>query len=179
MSIIDYNFEVPTPYSLSQESPAVLVFEQIIPATETYYAKKREALWARFHDTGIGNPDVTYWVRCMSQRYTELKAEWDVKFRAWEEYLASIANQQTLTLSDSSNNSNSTVTTQRYDPPDVSTSGGVATRYLDTQDTVMNSYYQENYSGLEPETYREYIDAVENPYQRWAAEFDKLFYWGM
>lgn len=179
MSIIDYNFEVPTPYSLSQESPAVLVFEQIIPATETYYAKKREALWARFHDTGIGNPDVTYWVRCMSQRYTELKAEWDVRFRAWEEYMTRLSGYSAIDLADSEIDSTSTVTGKHYDPPVTTQSGSNATAYLDTQDVTVNSFHQDTHGGLEPATVGEYMDAVENPYNRWASEFDRLFYWGL
>ena len=40
-------------------------------------------------------------------------------------------------------------------------------------------YEQNTYGGLEAETVRQYGDAVENPFEKWAAEFDKLFYWGL
>lgn len=170
---------VPTPYSLSQESPPVLVFEQIIDNSQVNYQRKREALWARFSDVGIGNPDVAYWVRCMKNRDAELYGKYEIRFRAWNEYLNRLAGYTTLDLKDTSTDSTSTNTTQRYDPPDVSTAGAVATSYLDTQDNNSVVFHQDTHNGLESETVRQYMDAIENPYEEWAREFDKLFYWGM
>lgn len=179
MSIIDYNFEVPTPYSLSQDTPPVNVFELIISNTQVNYLKKREALWARFSNVGIGNPDVNYWVRCMINRDAELYDKYEIRFRTFNEYVTRLNGYTSIDLADSQQDSTSTVTSKRYDPPDVSSAGADATKYLDTQDTTTNVFHQDTHGGLEPDTVAEYMDAVRNPYEEWAREFDKLFYWGM
>ena len=64
-----------------------------------------------------------------------------------------------------------------YDPPEVSVQGAVAADYLADQNKT--DYEQKTYGGLEPATVRDYGDAVENPFETWAREFDKLFYWGL
>lgn len=171
----DYSCEIPTPYSLTQETPPVDVFEQIISTSETYYLKKREALWARFHDTGIGNPDTTYWIRCMTNRYTEIKAKWDIRFRAYEEYLTRLAGYTSIDLADSQ--LDSTSTNKTYDPPETGTAQADAVSFLSDQNVT--DFSQTTHGGLEPATVGEYMDAVRNPYEEWAREFDKLFYWGM
>lgn len=175
MSWIDYDMEIPTPYSMSQQTPPVDVFEQLISTSEIYYTQKRAALWARFHDTGVGNPDIAYWLRAMASRYQEIKAEYDVKFRAWEEYLTRIGALTNLDLTDSSLESSSVNKT--YDPPEIGTALQNATSYLSDQNTT--DFNQKTQNGLDPETVRQYIDAIDSPYRAWAAEFDKLFYWGV
>ena len=112
----------------------------------------------------------------MKGKSMEIYDEYVIKFRAWEEYVARLAaNTGDVDLSDSSMSSRSVQ--QHYDPPQTSSAGAEATSYLDTQD--VNSFEQSSQSGLEPETVRQYMDAVRDPFEEWAARFDKLFYWGM
>lgn len=75
---------VPTPYSILNGDDARDVFSEIIPDTEQYATEKRAVLWAVYGDTGIGNPDVDYWVRRMKGRYHVIGSEYDLKISAWE-----------------------------------------------------------------------------------------------
>ena len=166
----------PTPYSiLNDPDDGEDVFETIIPTSEAYYSEKRAALWARFHDTGLGNADKTYWERAMNFRYKEIKDRYDIKFRVFSEYKAKLAAAQTVDLADGSMESNSV--NRVYDPPEVSVQGKIAEDYLSDQNRT--DFSQKTYGGLEPETVREYMDAVTNPAETFAREFDKLFYWGL
>ena len=67
---------------------------------------------------------------------------------------------------------------KNYDPPESQLGPtDTAANYLSDQNKT--EYEQKTYGGLEPATVREYGDAVENPFETWAREFDKLFYWGL
>ena len=166
----------PTPYSiLNDPDDGEDVFETIIPTSEAYYADKRAALWARFHDTGLGNADKTYWERAMHYRYEEISERYDIKFRVFAEYKARLALATKVDLSDGSMESESL--NKVYDPPEVSVQGATATDYL--ADQTKTEFNQKTFGGLEPETVREYMDAVSNPAEAFAREFDKLFYWGL
>ena len=166
----------PTPYSiLNDPDDGEDVFETIIPTSEAYYADKRAALWARFHDTGLGNEDKAYWERAMNYRYKEIKERYDIKFRVFSEYKARLAQASKVDLSDGSMESESL--NKVYDPPEVSVSGATAADYL--ADQTKTEFSQKTFGGLEPETVREYMDAVSNPAEAFAREFDKLFYWGL
>ena len=166
----------PTPYSiLNRDEDSYDIFEKIIPNTDTYYTEKRLALWNRFHDTGIGNSDEAYWIRAMKARAAEIAGRYDIKMRVFSEYKTRLASAASVDLSDGKITSNSVNRT--YDPPEVSVQGAVADDYLADQNKT--DYEQKTYGGLEAETVRQYGDAVENPFERWAAEFDKLFYWGL
>lgn len=177
---------VPTPYSLANDpDDPVDVFAEIFPryldpdnpslGEYPYWEEKREALWARFHDTGIGNTDVDYWVRCMKGKAAEMDQKYLIRFRVWAEYHAKLAAAVTVDLSDSAMDSESVQ--QHYDPPETSIAGAQAAYYLDTQD--VNRYEQTTHGGTEAESVRDYNRAVENPFEYYAREFDKLFYWGM
>ena len=170
----------PTPYSiLNDPDDGEDVFETIFPTSDSYYSEKRLAMWNRFHDTGIGNADKTYWERCVKAKAAEIDGRYEVKFRVWSEYqarLAALAAQnKEIDLSDGKIESNSV--NRNYDPPEVAVQGAVADDYLADQNKT--DYTQKTYGGLEPATVREYGDAVENPFETWAREFDKLFYWGL
>ena len=166
----------PTPYSiLNDPDDGEDVFETIIPDTEAYYDDKRKALWMRFHDTGLGNADKTYWERCMKGRYGEISEKYDIRFRVFAEYKARLAQASKVDLSDGSMESESL--NKVYDPPEVSVQGATATDYLADQNKT--EFNQKTFGGLEPETVREYMDAVSNPAESFAREFDKLFYWGL
>ena len=166
----------PTPYSiLNDPDDGEDVFETIIPDTEAYYSDKRKALWMRFHDTGLGNADKTYWERCMKGRYGEISEKYDIRFRVFAEYKARLAQASKVDLSDGSMESDSV--NKVYDPPEVSVQGATATDYLADQNKT--EFNQKTFGGLEPETVREYMDAVSNPAESFAREFDKLFYWGL
>lgn len=167
---------VPTPYSiLNDPDDGEDVFDTIIPNTDAYYTEKRAALWARFSDTGIGNPDKAYWERCMTNKAAEIEERYDIKMRVFSEYKTRLATAQSIDLADSSMESKSV--NRLYDPPEVSTAGAEATNYLADQNVT--DFTQTTHGGLEPETVAEYMAAVRNPFEDWAREFDKLFYWGI
>jgi len=166
----------PTPYSiLNRDEDSYDIFEKIIPDTDVYYTEKRLALWNRFHDTGIGNSDEAYWIRAMKARAAEIAGRYDIKMRVFSEYKTRLAGVSSISLSDSEIKSESINKT--YDPPEVSVAGATAADYLAEQNKT--EYNQQTFGGLESETVRQYADGVENPFERWAAEFDKLFYWGL
>lgn len=129
----------------------------------------------RFHDTGIGNTEEDYWIRCMKAKAWEIYDAYEVRFRVWTEYLTKLAGAATVDLADSAMDSESVQ--QHYDPPQTSTAGAKATSYLDTQD--VNRFHQDTHGGTDSETVRDYNRAIENPFEEWAARFDRLFYWGM
>lgn len=165
----------PTPYSiLNRDDDPYDIFESIIPNTDTYYTEKRLALWNRFHDTGIGNADETYWIRAMKARAAEISGRYDIKMRVFSEYKARLAAASSVDLADSTVKSESVNSV--YDPPEVTTQS-TADKYLADQNKT--EFDQQTYGGLESETVRQYADAVVNPFESWAAEFDKLFYWGL
>lgn len=167
---------VPTPYSiLNDPDDGEDVFETIIPTTDANASDKRDALWARFSDTGIGNPDKAYWERCMSNKAKEIEERYAVKMRVFNEYKARLASAVSVDLADSAMESKSV--NSIYDPPEVSTVGADANSYLADQNVT--EYSQNTHGGLEPQTVAEYMASVRNPYEDWAREFDKLFYWGL
>ncbi|WP_400237009.1 hypothetical protein [Methanomethylophilus alvi] len=169
-------FCVPTPYSiLNDPDDGEDVFETIFPNTDAYYTEKRLAMWNRYHDTGIGNCDKAYWERCVKARAAEIEGRYAIKFRVWQEYTARLAAATSVDLADSSIKSESVNSV--YDPPEVNASGATADKYLADQNKT--EFDQQTYGGLESETVRQYADAVENPFETWAAEFDRLFYWGL
>ena len=164
---------VPTPYSIqNRDTDPYDIFERIIPDTDTYAEQKRLALWDRFHDTGIGNDDEAYWIRCMKARADEIAGRYDIKMRAFVEYKARLEAAERIDLSDGQIKSKSTA--KHYDPPSGSSA---LSSYVSEGDST--EFEQNTYGGLEPETVRQYGDAVENPFETWAKEFDKLFYWGL
>ena len=165
----------PTPYSiLNRGTDPYDIFEKIIPETDKYAEEKRLALWDRFHDTGLGNDDETYWIRCMKARADEISGRYDIKMRVYAEYKARLEAAENIDLTDSQIKSKSINSV--YDPPEVKT-GREADEYLADQNKT--EFEQQTCGGLESETVRQYADAVQNPFETWAAEFDKLFYWGL
>ena len=167
---------VPTPYSIqNRDTDPYDIFAKIIPETDKYATEKRLALWDRFHDTGLGNDNEEYWIRCMKARADEISGRYDIKMRAFSEYKARLEAVDSIDLSDGKIVSNSVNRT--YDPPEVSIANKVAENYLADQNRT--DYEQTSFGGLEPETVRQYADAVQNPFETWAAEFDRLFYWGL
>ena len=166
---------VPTPYSIqNRDIDPYDIFERIIPETDKYATEKRLALWDRFHDTGIGNDDETYWIRCMKARADEVAGRYDIKMRVYTEYKTRLEAAESIDLSDGEIKSKSVSSV--YDPPEVKTVHE-ADEYLAEQNKT--EFDQQTYGGLEPETVRQYADAVVNPFETWAAEFDRLFYWGL
>lgn len=167
---------VPTPYSIqNRDTDPYDIFERIIPETDKYATEKRLALWDRFHDTGIGNDDEAYWIRCMKARADEISGRYDIKFRVYSEYKTRLEAADSIDLSDGKIVSNSVNRT--YDPPETPSGVKLAENFLAEQNRT--DYEQDTFGGLEPETVRQYADAVDNPFETWAAEFDKLFYWGL
>ena len=168
---------MPTPYSiLNDPDDGEDVFETIFPNTDSYYTEKRKALWMRFHDTGLGNADKAYWERCMMAKAGELEGRYAIKFRVWSEYQARLAaNTGDVDISDGEVESQSV--NRNYDPPEVSVSGDTATNYLADQNTT--DYRQVSHGGTEADSVRQYMDDVSNPFEDYAREFDRLFYWGL
>ena len=95
--------------------------------------------------------------------------------RAFVEYKTRLEAAESIDLSDGKIVSNSVNRT--YDPPETPSGVKLAENFLAEQNRT--DYEQESYGGLEPETVRQYADAVQNPFETWAAEFDRLFYWGL
>lgn len=166
----------PTPYSILHDPDDPRdVFEEIIPDTDAFYEEKRKALWNRYHDTGIGNANLDYWIRCMRYRAQEIEERYDVKFRAWSEFKARLGTAQSLDLSDGRTE---TGTVSRvFDPPETASAGTAAEQFLAEQDKV--DYTSKTFSGLEPDIVRDYMDGVTDPYEDYAREYDRLMYWGL
>ena len=163
----------PTPYSiLNDPDDGEDVFETIFPDTDAFCIEKRLAMWSRFHDTGIGNADQVYWMRAVKAKAAEIEGRYAIRFRVWQEYQARLAQAQSVDLSDGKIKSKSTA--KHYDPPSGSSA---LSSYVSEGDST--DFEQNTYGGLETETVRQYGDAVENPFETWAREFDKLFYWGL
>lgn len=170
------SFCQPTPYSiLNDPDDGEDVFETIFPNSDAYYTEKRLAMWNRFHDTGIGNADKTYWERAVKAKAAEIEGRYAIKFRVWQEYNSRLTAAASVDLADSTIESESV--NKSYDPPSALTAGATAADYLAEQNKT--EYKQNTYGGLESETVRQYGNAVENPFETWAREFDKLFYWGL
>ena len=164
---------LPTPYSiLNDPDDGEDVFETIFPDTDAFCIEKRLAMWSRFHDTGIGNADQVYWMRAVKAKAAEIEGRYAIRFRVWQEYQARLAQAQSVDLSDGKIKSKSTA--KHYDPPSGSSA---LSSYVSEGDST--DFEQNTYGGLEAETVRQYGDAVENPFETWAKEFDKLFYWGL
>lgn len=192
---------LPTPYSiLNDPDDGEDVFETIFPDTDAFCVEKRLAMWSRFHDTGIGNADQVYWMRAVKAKAAEIEGRYAIRFRVWQEYQARLAQAQSVDLSDGKIKSKSTAkdgsnsslrsksTAKHYDPPSGSSAMDSYVSEGDTTDFEQSGqsdqqtetdYEQNTYGGLEAETVRQYGDAVENPFETWAKEFDKLFYWGL
>ena len=167
---------VPTPYSIQNDpDDGEDVFETIIPTTDAYSTEKRAALWARFCDTGIGNPDKAYWERCMINKAAEIEDRYDIKMRVFSEYKSRLALAVSVDLSDGKMESKSV--NKLFDPPEVTVANADATSFLADQNET--TFTQTTHGGLEPETVAEYMAAIRNPFEEWAREFDKLFYWGI
>ena len=168
---------MPTPYSiLNDPDDGEDVFETIFPNTDSYYNEKRTAMWMRFHDTGLGNPDKAYWERAMKAKAGEIEDRYAVKFRVWSEYKARLAaNLGDVDISDGEVESESV--NKNYDPPEVAVTGTTAVDYLADQNKT--EFKQKSHGGTEPDSVRQYMDDVSNPFEAYAREFDKLFYWGL
>ena len=167
----------PTPYSiLNDPDDGEDVFETIFPNTDSYYNEKRTAMWMRFHDTGLGNADKAYWERCMKAKAGEIEGRYAIKFRVWKEYQARLtANTGDVDISDGEIESESV--NKNYDPPEVNNAGDDAANYLADQNKT--EFKQKSHGGTEPDSVRQYMDDVSNPFEAYAREFDKLFYWGL
>lgn len=160
---------IPTPDSILEDDE-IDVFEQIIPDSEPYAAQMRKALWANYGLRGIGNCDMTYWIKAMRYRYQQIDTEYNVKFQAIGEWLGSIA--QNIDLSDSS--SEYTMRTENEDTPDNPQGSTV---YLSDRNTV--TYNGKSFSGLSSETVSRFIDWIKNIEKEFADEFRLQFYHGI
>ena len=167
---------MPTLYSLANDPDNPRdVLDEILDTTEPNYTAKKTAMWDRFAYRGIGNSDVDYWVAVMALRADELYNEYALKIKAVSEYYGDELLASRVDLTDGSVKSNSI--NRNYDPPEVTTSGDVATNYL--ADQGRTDFEQTTQSGLLPETVKAYKDAVEDIFREFAAEFDRYFYWGL
>ena len=121
--------------------------------------------------------DKAYWERCMRGKAQSIAGTYDIKFRVFDEYTARLAAATNVDISDGSMESSSVNRT--YDPPEATISiiPDVAEEFLAEQNRT--DFNQKTYGGLEAATVREYMDAVEDPHEAYAREFDKLFYWGI
>ena len=174
---------MPTPYSILQESKEAHpldptqwrdIFAEIFSGDDLE-TPKTFVMWALYHDTGVGNDDLDYWVRCMQMKNHELfAAGWDYRISAQLDLFTKIENDgPDYTASKQESES----IRKGYDPPTVQTAGDSADNYLANQDKT--SFVQRNENGLETETVRQWAESMPDDLRTWALEFRKLFYWGM
>lgn len=164
-----YDYYIPTPDSILGDDD-IDVFQEIIPDTDQYYLIKRSALWSFYGLRGIGNCDIAYWIKAMKLRYNQIKDEYDVRFKALQEWLDEIA-AGPIDMSD--NASQYTTRTENEDTPDNPQGDKV---YLSDRNTVI--YDGKSYSGLSSETVNQFIEAVPDLEKRFADEFKLQFYHG-
>ena len=160
---------IDTPQSI-KDADNVDVFEQIIPATAYEYAKKRSELWARYRYHGLGSCNRAYWIQCMKDRYNLIEDTWDVKIRAWKQYVASVS----TTVDFSVGSQEYSTITEREDTPD---NPAGTTVYL--SDRSKTTYSGDIHEGLESETVDDYIKAVPDPWDGFTSQFRMLFYFGV
>lgn len=163
---------LPTPDSILEDDE-IDVFEQIIPNTDYQYQEKRNVLWSAYRYRGIGNCNYAYWLQAMKDRYAMIKDTWDQKFKAWHKFLT---DQTAVSFEDSSSEYSQDTTTENEDMPD---NPAGSTVYLSDRSRSKTSYQGKGFSGLASQTARDYIDAIPDPYEGFADEFRKLFYWGL
>ena len=156
---------VETPQSI-KDRDNVDVFEQIISATAYQYAKKRSELWARFRYHGIGSCDRAYWIQCMKDRYALIEETWDIKIKAWEQYVTSVSSGVDFSAS----STETKTVSEREDTPDNPAGNTI---YLADRNTV--TFDAKNYTGLESETVDDYIKAVPDPWDGFTSQFRRLF----
>ena len=156
---------IETPESI-YDRDNVDVFEQIIPNTEYEYAKKRSELWAKYRYRGIGSCDRAYWIQCMKDRYALIADTWDIKIRAWKQYVTSVS----ATVDFSASSAESKTVYEHEDCPD---NPAGTTVYLADRNTT--AYQGKNYDGLESKTVDDYIKYVPDPWDGFTSEFKRLF----
>lgn len=162
---------IPTPDSILEDDE-IDVFEEIIPDTDNFYSLKRQALWEFYGLRGIGNCDITYWIKAMRLRYRQIRSAYDVKFKTVEEWLTSVMGNDPVDLSDSS--SEYQMKTENEDTPDNPQGTAV---YLSDRNTV--TYNGKSYGGLSAETVKRFTDSVLNIEKEFADEFRLQFYHGV
>ena len=160
---------VPTPESILEDDE-IDVFEQIIDDSEPYYSQMREALWSNYGLRGIGNCDLVYWLKAMRYRYRQIRTVYNIKFKAIDEWLTSIA--LSIDLADST--TEYTTVSENEDTPD---NPAGSTVYLSNRNTV--KYNGKSYGGLSSETVSRFIDNVSNIEKQFADEFRLQFYHGV
>lgn len=180
---------VPTPQSIRESESGRNVFQEIVPATDLAYLKKRDALWARFQYRGIGSCDIDYWVACMKDRYAQIKERYDLRFNAWTEWLQEIhddgiewssGSETTIINQDTTGDS----TTVGEDFPDTRIPTGTP-EFLtdrtttDSSGTLDNTTTRSRTDGIQPEQVSRWMEAVPNPSDDFAREFDDYFHWAI
>ena len=112
----------------------------------------------------------------MKAKAGEMEGRYAIKFRVWSEYQARLAaNLGDVDISDGEIESESV--NKNYDPPEVAVVGATADNYLADQNKT--EYKQVSHGGTEADSVRQYMDDVSNPFEAYAREFDRLFYWGL
>lgn len=161
---------LPTPQTILEDDE-IDVFESVIDDSEFAYSEKRNALWSAYRFRSIGCGNIAYWIQTMQDRYNRIKSEYDIKIKAWETYKTNIANG--IDFSDSSSEYDQENT--REDVPDNATG---STEYLSERSKT--HYAGKTYGGLASTTAKDYIDGVpRDPYEDFADEFRRLFFWGL
>lgn len=151
--------ELETPQSILDETQ-VDVFAALC-ASSPYKVKIANALWSAYRHRGIGSCDTEHWKAELKDTYDGLYEEYSQRFKVYEAYLLT----DYTDLSDGS----SEVTYEHEDTP--STAIGTD-KYLASRDTTK----VKSFSGLPATTLKQNLEAVEDPYRRFAEEFKGLFY---
>lgn len=162
---------IPTPDSILEDDE-IDVFEQIIPNTEPLYQILRQILWDAYGSRGIGNCDVTYWIKQMQRRYGQIRYTYAMKFKVFDEWMTEILGTDPVDLSDGS--TTYTTVSETEDTPDNPQG---STKYLSDRNTV--TYNGKTFSGLSSETVSRFMDYVPDLCRQFADEFRLQFSWSV
>lgn len=155
------------------------VFDEIINDGNPYADMMKAALWADYAYRAIGSCDIDYWVSAMRLRYYQIKTQYSVRFEVYSEFLARFAEDgpdysigrvdYDTQTGDENNPQTPTITVEDDEITDDV--------YLDRRSTTKAR--TRSFAGLDPETVREYSDAVANIEKDFADEFRLNFAWVM
>lgn len=155
------------------------VFDEIINDGNAYASEMKAALWASYAYRALGSCDIDYWVEAMRLRYYQIKTQYVTRFAVYAEFLSrfeedgpdySIGRVDYDTQTGDENNPQT---------PTITVDQGEITDdvYLDRRSTTKAR--TRSFAGLDPETVREYSDAVGNIEKDFADEFRLNFAWVM
>ena len=172
-----------TPQSILQDDE-VDVFETVMDGafSDTERTACVKALWARFRYRGLGSQDRDYWLQNMKDRLSAIQQSYAEKFAIYEAYLESDFSDLAGSVTEHKvTTAPRQQTTTGEDMPDTAVG---TSSYLSDRQTLTTIETEDNettkvYTGLPQSTLLDALGHVQDPYEMFAKEFDKLFWWGL